>query len=81
MSDERFDKLLNFMTEMKQIQEEMKLEQQELRQEMAEMRHEMSELKLGLTEKVDNLGNDINLLAQKQWESERYIHRLQQIIL
>jgi hypothetical protein len=74
MADERFGKLLNVMSEMKQTQEEMKQTQEEMKQEMQEMRR-------ALEEKIDNLGSDVTLLAKRQWENDRSIHRLQQHML
>lgn len=74
MADERLDKLLNVTLEMKQTQEEMK-------DEMKKMKVEMNEMRKELNEKIDNLGSDVTLLAKRQWENDRSIHRLQQHML
>ncbi|HEU5140510.1 MAG TPA: hypothetical protein VFT51_11070 [Bacillales bacterium] len=73
------------MTEMKdELRQEMSDMKKELRGEMSDMkqelRGEMSDMKQELNEKIDNLGGDITLLAKKQWENERSIHRLQKIL-
>lgn len=77
MTDERFDKLLNVMMDMKKMQEDMQTEQREMKQTQQGILQRLDQM----NDKIDNLGGDITLLAQKQWENERSIHRIQKLIL
>jgi predicted RNase H-like nuclease (RuvC/YqgF family) len=66
MSDERLDKLLEVMLEMKDKQDEMQ-------EEMRNFGEELHDFRVETNQRFDKLEANIDLLANKTWRNEKEI--------
>lgn len=83
MTDERFDKLLQVMLEVKGSVDTLTQRVGGLEQKVDSLEQKVDNLEKGqkeINDKLDRLEDNIDLLAQRQWNNEKDIYRIKKTI-